>query len=469
MPVASREEDSSEMSNFDPIWSGVRRIAQAVAAGEVSAVEVAEAHVARIEALEPGLNAFITRNARAVHDARKIAPGPLSGVPLSIKDLILTRGMPTTAGSRTFGKGLPAKADAPIARRLRRAGAVFLGKTNLHELAMGVTTVNEHFGPARNPWDTSRVAGGSSGGSAVAVAAGMGAASVGSDTRGSIRIPAACCGITGLKPTFGLIDTEGVVPLAATLDHLGPMTRSVEDAALMLGVMAGNKRQAARWMQAVDDAPEPSLRLAICDALFEDVDGAIVTPVAEALDVFRRGGWSIDHVEVPLLAEAHAASGILTSAEALAFHIERLDANPEGIGPLVRSRLEKGRALTAVDYVKAEMTRALFTAEWATLFEGVDCVLAPVLAALPPRIEEHHVMINGREGNTLDAFTRLTALANLAGIPALAIPCGFSADGLPVSLQLIAAQGREDVVLALGAWYQRQTNWHERRPGGKAI
>jgi len=452
------------MPSLDLIWSGARRLAQAVTAREVSPAELVAAHLERVERLEPELNAFITRNPRAASDAARAASGALAGVPISVKDLILTRGMPTTAGSRTFGNGLPGKADAPVVRRLRRAGAVLLGKTNLHELAMGVTTVNEHFGAARNPWDRSRVAGGSSGGSAVAVAAAMGAASVGSDTRGSIRIPAACCGITGLKPTFGLIETEGVVPLAATLDHLGPMTRSVEDAALMLGVMAGGKRNAARWMAAVDDAPDPSLRIAICDALFEDIDGAIAAPVAEALEVFRRGGWSIKPVEVPLLAEAHAASGVITSAEALAFHIERLDAHPEGIGPLVRSRLEKGRALTAVDYVKADMTRALFTSHCLSLFEEVDCVLAPVLAAMPPRIEEHHVSINGRESNMLDAFTRLTALANMAGIPALAIPCGLSVGGLPVSLQLLAPRGREDIVLALGAWYQRETNWHLRRP-----
>jgi aspartyl-tRNA(Asn)/glutamyl-tRNA(Gln) amidotransferase subunit A len=440
-----------------------------VTAGEVSAVEIAEAHLSRMEALEPGLNAFITRSPRAATDAAKAPAGPLTGVPISIKDLVLTRGMPTTAGSRTFGKGLPGKSDAPVLRRLRRAGAVLLGKNNLHELAMGVTSVNEHFGPVRNPWDRHRISGGSSGGSAVAVAAGIGAASVGTDTRGSIRIPAACCGVTGLKPTFGLIDTEGVVPLAHTLDHVGPITRSVEDAALMLGVMSGSKRNAARWMTAVDTAPDAALRLAICDSFFENIDAAIAAPVTEALEVFRRGGWSVESVEVPLLAEAHAASGIITSAEALAFHLDRLDANPEGIGPLVRSRLEKGRALTAVDYVRAELTRVLFTSHWIELFGRVDCVLAPVLAAFPPRIEEHQVTINGRAGNTLDAFTRLTALANMAGIPALAIPCGFSAEGLPVSLQLIAASGREDIVLALGAWYQRETNWHARRPAETAI
>ena len=454
------------MTAFDPIWSGVRRIAAAVTSGEVSATEVVQAHLARIEALEPGLNAFIIRNPKAVVDAGKARQGPLAGVPISIKDLVLTRGMLTTAGSKTFGKGLPSRSDAPVVRKLRRAGAVLLGKNNLHEIAMGVTTVNEHFGPARNPWDTTRVAGGSSGGSAVAVAAGLGAASVGSDTRGSIRIPAACCGITGLKPTFGLIETEGVVPLAATLDHLGPMTRSVEDAAVMLGVMVGHKRKAARWLEAVDQSPDPSLRLAISDSLFENVDASITGPVMAAVDSFRDAGWSISQVEVPSLAEAHPASGVLTSAEALAFHIERLESNPDGFGPVVRSRLEKGRSLTAVDYVKAEMTRAIFTAGWHELFENVDCVLAPVLAATPPRIDDAtSVMINGQEAATLDAFTRLTAPANMAGIPALSIPCGFTSSGLPVGLQLIAAQDREDLLLALGSWYQRQTNWHTRRPG----
>ena len=454
------------MTPFDPIWSGVRRIAQAVTSREVSATEVVQAHLARIESLEPGLNAFIIRNPKAVVDAGKARQGPLAGVPLSIKDLVLTRGMLTTAGSKTFGKGLPAKADAPVVKKLRRAGAVILGKNNLHEIAMGVTTVNEHFGPARNPWDTTRVAGGSSGGSAVAVAAGLGAASVGSDTRGSIRIPAACCGITGLKPTFGLIDTEGVVPLAATLDHLGPMTRSVEDAALMLGVMVGHKRKAARWMEAVDGAPDPALRLAISDTLFEGVDSSITEPVMEAVEEFGRAGWPISRVEVPPLAEAHTASGVLTSAEALAFHIERLDSNPDGFGPVVRSRLEKGRSLTAVDYVKGEMTRALFTAGWHELFERVDCVLAPVLAATPPTIAEPTtVTINGEDAATLDAFTRLTAPANMAGIPALSIPCGFTSGGLPIGLQLIAAPDREDILLGLGAWYQRQTNWHTRKPG----
>jgi aspartyl-tRNA(Asn)/glutamyl-tRNA(Gln) amidotransferase subunit A len=454
------------MTPFDPIWSGARRIAQAVTSREVSATEVVQAHLARIEALEPGLNAFIIRNPKAMVDAAKARQGALAGVPLSIKDLVLTRGMLTTAGSKTFGKGLPSKSDAPVAKKLRRAGAVFLGKNNLHEIAMGVTTVNEHFGPARNPWDTTRVSGGSSGGSAVAVAAGMGAASVGSDTRGSIRIPAACCGITGLKPTFGLVETEGVVPLAATLDHLGPMTRSVEDAALLLGVMVGHRRKAARWMEAVDQSPEPSFRLAISDALFENVDGAISGPVMEAVEEFRRGGWSISRVEVPELTEAHAASGILTSAEALAFHIERLESNPDGFGPVVRSRLEKGRSLTAVDYVKAEMTRAMFTAGWYALFEQVDCVLAPVLAATPPPIAEPStVTVNGQDAGTLDAFTRLTAPANMAGIPALSIPCGFTSGGLPVGLQLIAPQNREDILLSLGAWYQRQTNWHTRHPG----
>jgi aspartyl-tRNA(Asn)/glutamyl-tRNA(Gln) amidotransferase subunit A len=453
------------MSRPELPFDGARAIARAVAAGEASAIEIVQAHLERIERLEPRLNAFISRNPAAMDDARQEVTGALAGVPITVKDLVLTRGMRTTAGSRTFGEGLPANQDAPVIRRLRRAGAIILGKTNLHELAMGVTTENEHFGPSRNPWDPSRIPGGSSGGSAVAVAAGLGVASVGTDTRGSIRIPAACCGVTGFKPTFGLIRTEGVVPLAPTLDHLGPLTRSVEDAALLAGVMSGWPRRGTRWLQVVDSDIAPGLRLGICDWFFTDIDAAIDGPVRDALGRFERGGFRLVPVTLRGLPEAHTASGVITSAEALAFHLQRLDGNPDGIGPLVRSRLEKGRALTAVDYVHAEHARALVRAEFAAAFHRADVLVAPTLPAAPPPIgESRMVRINGAEFPILDAYTRLTAVANMVGLPALSIPCGFTPEGMPVGLQLMAPPNREDLVLAAGAWLQRETDWHSRQP-----
>jgi aspartyl-tRNA(Asn)/glutamyl-tRNA(Gln) amidotransferase subunit A len=442
----------------------IRAAAAEIAAGTLSPVELMEATLRRIDA-QKALNAFLLVNPKARAEARRAEQaviagrrlGPLHGVPISVKDIILTRGMPTTAGSRTFGAGLKTDADSPVVRRLRRAGAVILGKTNLHELAMGVTSENEHFGPVHHPVDPSRVPGGSSGGSAVAVATGMGLGSVGTDTRGSIRIPAACCGIVGLKPSYGRVSTEGAIPLSPSLDHVGPMTRTVEDAALMLGAMAGTPRQGAAWLAATAPGPRPNLRIGLCDWFLDDLDPEVAGPVQAAIATFRAAGFEIQRVEWPGLAEAHAASGVITGAEALSFHQERLDLAPEGIGPLIRQRLEKARALTAVDYVRAVEAQVLLLGECLRVFAEVDCLVGATLPALPPRIGDRHVRIGDREVPVLEAFTRLTAVADMAGLPALSLPCGTSGDGMPVGLQLIAGPEREDIVLALGAWYERAT------------
>jgi aspartyl-tRNA(Asn)/glutamyl-tRNA(Gln) amidotransferase subunit A len=345
----------------------IRDAVRRIAAGQATALGLTSEALARIAARNSELNAFLHVNRRAEADARRadraVAAGrrlgPLHGVPISIKDIILTRDMPTTAGSRSFGDGLVGPVDAAVVRRLRRAGAVLIGKTNLHELAMGVTTVNEHFGPTRNPRDPARVPGGSSGGSAAAVADGMGLGSVGTDTRGSIRIPAACCGVVGLKPTYGLVDTEGVIPLSPSLDHVGPITTTVVDAALMLGAMAGTPRQAARWLAAAEARERPTLRLGVCDWWLSDLAPGVEAAVRDALLAFAEAGFELREVTVEGLAEAHLASGVITGAEALAFHQQRLEQNPEGIGPRVRARMQKAYDLTAVDYVRAQEAQAM--------------------------------------------------------------------------------------------------------------
>jgi len=301
----------------DPSSLGVREAVRRVADGALSPVEVTEATLLRIAALEPRVNAFITVFEHAAAEARRVEARlgvrrdrrgtlPLAGAVLSVKDLIVTTDAPTTAGSRAFGAGITTTRDAPVVARLRRAGAVIAGKTNLHEIAMGVTTVNEHFGPSRNPWNTDRIAGGSSGGSAAAVAAAMGCGSVGTDTRGSIRIPAACCGVTGFKPTRGLLPTGGVVPLSWTLDHVGLIARSVEDAAALLAAMAVPPRRGARYLRAVD-APPPPLRLGVCDYYFHDVDPEIEVAVREALALLARvagGADGVRAVRIPSTAES---------------------------------------------------------------------------------------------------------------------------------------------------------------------
>jgi aspartyl-tRNA(Asn)/glutamyl-tRNA(Gln) amidotransferase subunit A len=438
-------------------------LARAIAARRLSPVEVVDAALERIERMNPVLNAYLTVNPRARVAARAAERtvaagrplGPLHGVPISVKDLILTRGMPTTAGSRVFGNGLPGDLDAAVVRRLRRAGAIILGKTNLHEIAMGVTTVNEHFGAARNPWDRERIAGGSSGGSAVAVAAGLDWGSVGTDTRGSIRIPAAACGVTGLKPTYGLVPTEGVVPLSPSLDHVGPLARSVEDAAILLGVMAGRGRLTEAWRAALD-APVTGLRLGVCEYWLGDLDPAIAAAVRDALALFRRAGCEVQEVSLPELEGAQEASGVITSAEAIAWHDEHLRRNAEGYGPLVRARLERGRDITALAYLGAVERQQRLARGFDRVFGEVDCLVGAVLPAFPPGIEEDRPV--------LEAFTRLNSPANMGGVPALALPAGAGENGLPIGLQLMAGRGREEVLFRLGAWYQRETGWHLRRP-----
>ncbi len=421
----------------------------------------------RIERLNPALNAFISVREAALDEARLMerggargGKGPLFGVPISIKDLILTRDGRTTAGSRIFREGIESDHDAPVVRRLKRAGAIVVGKTNLHELALGVTNVNEHFGPAHNPWDVMRVSGGSSGGSAVAVAAGLGYASVGSDTRGSIRIPAACCGVTGLKPTYGLVPTEDVVPLSWSLDHVGPITRSAEDAALLLGPMAG---KSGRYLKALG-RPAKQLSVGICEYFLRDLDPEIERAVLAAIDVFRAAGCAVRDVSMPEVDGSHGASAVITLAEAVTYHDQSLRERPQGFGTTVLARLEPGYKLTALDLVRAERKRAEVVAGFARVFRDVDCVIGATIPAFPPTIDEDTIRLRGRETTLLAEFPRLTSPANLAGAPALSIPCGLSASGLPIGLQLMAARGKDDVVLSLGAEYQRNTDWHRAVP-----
>jgi aspartyl-tRNA(Asn)/glutamyl-tRNA(Gln) amidotransferase subunit A len=442
---------------------GLREAARLVARRRVSPVELVDAVLARIERLDPSLNAFLTVTAESARKAARRAERrlsragalpPLLGVPISVKDLILTREAPTTAGSRLFGKGIPAGTDAAIVARLRRAGAILVGKTNLHEVAFGVTTVNEHFGPARNPWDRSRVAGGSSGGSAVAVAAGMGAGSVGTDTRGSIRIPAACCGIVGLKPTFGLLPTDGVIPLAPTLDHVGPMTRSVEDAALMLGAMRGSRARTAEYLAAADRKPR-RLRVGVAPYYLRGAEAEVGAAVEAAITTLAKLGCPIVEVKLPELDRALEASRVIVLAEALAFHEQWLRSRPRSYGPQVRSRMLGGRKLTAVDYVHATEQRVLLEAAFHDAFQHVDVLVGAVLPTLPVKIGATSVRVGGVETPLSEAYCRFNAPQNVVGLPAMALPVGRSRSGLPIGAQVIAAWGDEAALVGVGRTIER--------------
>ena len=429
---------------------------------QVSPVEVVEEALGRIDRQNPQLNAFISvfheqarqaalKAERLVMQRKRVLP-PLFGLPVSVKDLVLTTEAPTTAGSKIFGSGLVARQDAPVVRRLRRAGAIIIGKTNLHEVALGVTSANEHFGPVHNPHDPSRVAGGSSGGSAVAVATGMGVMSVGTDTRGSIRIPASCCGIAGIKPTYGLVPVTDVVALCPSLDHVGPMARTVADCALMLETMAG-PRYAGRFTKAARK-PVKGMRVGISAYHVRDLDAGVQKVVESAIRLLGRLGCRLSDVHITELDPSHQASAVISATEAVGQHDPYLKTMPDAYGPLVRKRFEAAYQWTALDLLRAQATRDLLRRGFNSAFEDVDCLVGAVLPVAPPTIGDTTVELNGREVGVVDAFTRLNAPANMAGLPALSVPCGNAHD-LPVGLQVISDAGRDDLALRLGAAFER--------------
>ena len=437
-------------------------IAEQVRKRRISPVEVVDDALSRIDRMNPQLNAFIAvfheparqaaKKAERLVMQRKGSLPPLFGVPVSVKDIVLTTEGPTTAGSKIFGRGLVARQDAPVVRRLRKAGAIIIGKTNLHEVALGVTSANEHFGPVHNPHDPSRVAGGSSGGSAVAVATGMGALSVGTDTRGSVRIPAACCGIAGHKPTYGLVPVTDVVALCPSLDHVGPMARTVADCALMLEVMAGT-RYAGYFTKAARKKAK-GMRVGISAYHVRDLDAGVQKVIESAIRELGKLGCRMNEVHIPELDPSHQASTVISATEAVGQHDQFLQTMPDAYGPLVRSRFEAAYQWTALDLLRAQATRELLRSGFAHAFEEVDCLVGAVLPVTPPKIGDTKVDLNGKEVTVVDAFTRLNAAQNMAGLPALSVPCGTT-HGLPVGLQIIGATGDDDLVLRLGAAFER--------------
>ena len=453
---------------------GAAELARRMARRELSPVALVEAHLERIVALDPKLNAFLRVTAARARDEARAAErelaagrprGPLHGVPLALKDLFETAGLATTAGSRILAGNVPAR-DAAAYARLREAGLVLLGKTSLHEFAFGTTTDNPHFGPARNPWDLARSPGGSSGGSGAALAAGLCAASLGTDTGGSIRIPAAACGVVGLKPTLGRVSRRGVVPLSWSLDTVGPMARSVEDAALLMDAIAGP--------DAEDDAcsPRPAesfgreleagvggLALGVPrEWFFDGVEPGIAAAVEAALAALERAGARRVEVATPGMAEAHTAHHAVLAVEAAAFHGRWLRERPDDYGDDVRRGLELGSLVPAVDYVNARRLQTVTRRTFAAALECADVLVTPALPAAPLRVGEPM----SREPAV--AWNRLLTPFNLAGLPALSVPCGFDGAGLPVGLQVVGRPFAEASLLRVGRALERAVGPGLRRP-----
>jgi len=446
-----------------------------VRAKKISPVELTQECLKRIERLNPKLNAFITVTAEsALAEARQAEAevqkgqwkGALHGIPIALKDLVDTAGVRTTAGSAVFKDRVPTQ-DAEITRRLKAAGAVLLGKLNMHEFAYGGSSVISAFGPVRNPWNAEYSPGGSSGGSAAAVAAGMCFGAIGSDTGGSIREPAGYCGIVGLKPTYGRVSTRGVIPLSWSQDHMGPMTRTVRDAALMLQTLAGYDAEDVTSANApVSDyaaalEQKPSFHLGVPRAHFyEELDPEVQEAMATALGVLKKLTASQQDIEIPTGGEF---AGTVLVAEAYTYHEKNVASHPELYQPETLKRIRAGAEVSASAYIAAH--RELEQARRATpqIFDGVDILVTPTSPVPPSKISEllgEPDKLRGRELLML----RNTRPFNVLGLPTISIPCGFTKSGLPIGMQLTGPMGGEAAVLSLAQAYEQATEWHKREP-----
>jgi aspartyl-tRNA(Asn)/glutamyl-tRNA(Gln) amidotransferase subunit A len=455
-------------TNTDLCYLTLYQLSERIRAKEVSPVAVTEAVLGRIERLNAKLNAFITVMAdQALADARsaedEIASGkyrgPLHGVPIGVKDLCATKGVRTTAGSKILADWVPDQ-DATVIRRLRDAGAVIVGKTNLHEFAFGATGAISHYGPARNPWDTTRVTGGSSSGSAAAVAAGLCFAALGSDTGCSIRTPSSLCGIVGIKPSYGRVSLAGVVPLSWSLDHVGPMARTAHDCALVLEPISGRDptdpstvdEPVEGWASALDGGVA-GMRIGVpAIYAFEKTEPEVAGLVRDAITTLERLGADVKELELPALEDYWMAATTITLGEAAAYHQANAEQRPQDWHPTTLERVRLGLEQKAVDYVRAARLRdeARRTSD-ATLLSDADLLAMPTAVRAAPPIDS-----TARDDATV-GLTLLTAAFDLTGQPACSVPCGFTEEGLPVGLQLVGRRFDEATVLRAAHTFETQS------------
>lgn len=472
------------MTEMDLAFAGIEEIAAFFRKRKLSPVELAKSILGRIDQLNPKLNAYITvTRDLALAQAKKaeaelFAPrgrkgrrdlGPLHGIPVSLKDNICTAGIRTTAGSKILEDFLPQR-DARLVAMLKEAGAVIVGKANLHEFAYGATTNNPHYGPARNPWDTSRIPGGSSGGSAVAVAAGLCYASVGTDTGGSIRIPAALCGVAGLKPTLHHVSVDGIIPLSTSLDTAGPLARSASDAAIVLRAIAGpGIFSAGPWSPRKVLSKPRKIRLGLPREFFFDVISPEVRAAFDgALKNLRRLGAQIKEISIPSLNTTEDAGNQIAWPEATHFH-EQSGWFPKRAGDYgedVRGRLEMGGKISATVYLEGLALRERFIHELSAKMRqaGVDALVVPTTPIPAPLIGEETVCIAERDYLARALLLRLNRPANLAGVPAISIPCGSTASNLPIGLQFIGLHTSELTLLRIAHTYELAHSLNNRPP-----
>ena len=459
-----------------PLWAQpIEALGPRIRAKALSPVELTQACLDRVAQVDDRLLSFICLAPDALEQARRaeaeIARGewrsPLHGIPLGIKDNYLTADMPTTAGTTAPGIAFPLRDSAAVAR-LRRAGAVLIGKTRTHEFAWGNVTP-----PVRNPWALDRVPSGSSGGSGAAVAAGLCAAAMGSDTGGSIRMPAAACGVVGLKATFGRVSRDGIVPHSWSLDHAGPLTRSVADAALLMNVLAGYdpadpacRDEPVPDYRAALDQPINGLRLGVCrNHFFDDNQEDVQRAVEAALHDLARQGATVVDFTIPNLAYGLAAIFAIELASSTAYHdVSLREGRVQHYTPDVRQLVEIGRFVTGPDYLKAEQVRAVLMEDFRRALDRVDVILGPTTPITAWKIGEWTARIGDRDESVLAASWRFTFPYNLTGLPAISVPCGFDRHGLPIGLQIAGRPFDEATVLRVAHAYERTHEWKERAP-----
>jgi aspartyl-tRNA(Asn)/glutamyl-tRNA(Gln) amidotransferase subunit A len=434
--------------------------------------DLASACLRQIERLNPTLNAFITvndldaaLNVPSLPEIPAIRANALRGIPLAIKDLFDVAGLRRTIGSKFFADFV-ASQDAFVVEKIKEAGAIIMGKTNTHEIALGVTGVNPHFGTAHNPWDTERIPGGSSSGSAIAVATGMALGALGTDTGGSIRIPASLCGVVGLKPTYGRVSTRGVFPLSWNLDHVGPITSNVADAALVLQVIAAydsidpasiKMLTGDYFGHLVDDVEGRKIALGVGEFI-ETSDPETLTAVREAAKVFESLGCKVTEVNADWMRDAALANAIMTRSDGAAVHRDRLKEHPDMFGADILQRLQQGANTTSTEYALARRTQAEVRKRCELFFESHDFLITPTTPIAAPPIAGNDAIEQAAR------LTRFTAPFNLTGLPAISIPCGFNRAGLPIGLQIISRPWWEAKALNIAYAYEQATEWHKQKP-----
>ena len=438
--------------------------AEQIRTRRLSSVELTHECLDRIERFNPTLNAFITVTADLALDAARHAEaeiiagnyrGPLHGIPIGLKDLFDTAGVLTTAASNQYRHRVPTE-DAEVVRRLKQAGAVILGKLNMHEFAFGMSGVVSAFGPAKNPWNPERITGGSSSGSAAAVAAGMCVTALGSDTSGSGRCPPALCGIVGHRPSANLISVKGVVPLCSSFDTVSPITSTVADAATLLDLLSGTSNFASLLGEDVRE-----LRVGIArNHFFDDLDPDVARAMDEALNVVRKLVAETADVEVP-----RDAFRTIFDAEIYELHELMATRTPELYQPLTLFRVQKTAGISATDYIRESRRLKQFRADAERIFEQVDVVITPTVPAPAPKLADlESLAIPDVRPFEMKYLLRNTAPFSSLFWPSMSVPCGFSRDGLPIGMQMSARPGADSTVLRLAHAYERATDWHKRRP-----